>query len=115
MCRLLLAVTLRYRDVMNPDDSYRALATQYHVQLPPHLRAYLNARAISDAIIDRFLLGFDGTRITVPAVTGVSPRSEFMMAFSMTDTILGSQGVTLRVRASSTATLAVWLIGTWEP
>ncbi len=66
MCRLLLRVTLRYRDVMNPDAPYRDLAAQYHVQLPPHLRAYLNARVISDTIIDRFLVGFDGTRITIP-------------------------------------------------
>ncbi len=66
MHRLLLAGVPRYRDGMNPDDPYRALAQQYHAQLPPHLRAYLNASAISDAIVDRFLHGFDGTRLTIP-------------------------------------------------
>jgi hypothetical protein len=53
--------------------------------------------------------------MTVPAVMGVNPRSEFIMAFSTTETIGFSQGDTASVRESSTVTLATWLIGTSEP
>ncbi|MBP7146438.1 MAG: toprim domain-containing protein [Acidobacteria bacterium] len=46
--------------------TYLDLARQYHGQMPPRIRAYLNARGITDDVIARFLLGFDGERITIP-------------------------------------------------
>ena len=56
--------------------------------------------------------GGSGTRITVPAVAGFRPRSEFMIAFSMTATMSFSHGVTVSVRESSTPTFATWFSGT---
>ena len=59
--------------------------------------------------------GGSGTRITLPAVLGVMPRSDFMRAFSTTETICLSYGMIVIVRASSTATLATWLSGDSAP
>ena len=53
--------------------------------------------------------------MTVPALMGLSPRSEVRIAFSTTETMGFSQGLTVRVRASSTLMLATWLSGTSEP
>ncbi len=60
-------------------------------------------------------MGGSGTRITVPAVAGVKPKSDVRIAFSTTATMAFSHGVTASVRASSTLTLATWLIGTGLP
>ena len=54
-------------------------------------------------------------RITVPAVFGVRPRSDFMIAFSMAPTMFFSQGVIEIVRESSTTTVAAWEIGISAP
>ena len=54
-------------------------------------------------------------RITCPAVFGVSPRSDFRIAFSTAATADLSQGETASVRESSTLTLATWLSGTSLP
>jgi DNA primase len=42
------------------------LATNYHRALPIRIRHYLNARGISDMVIDFYLLGWNGWRITIP-------------------------------------------------
>jgi DNA primase len=42
------------------------LAAQYHSALPDRIRAYINARGISDEIINRRFLGWNGARITIP-------------------------------------------------
>jgi len=42
------------------------LAAQYHRALPERLRTYLNSRGIPDAIVDRYFLGWNGSRITIP-------------------------------------------------
>ncbi len=44
--------------------------------------------------------------MTSPALTGFKPRSELRIAFSTSGTLFFSQGVTVRVRASETTTLA---------
>src|SRR5690606_17379744 len=59
--------------------------------------------------------GGSGTRMVCPAVAGLRPRSEVMIAFSITPTICRSQGCTASVRESSTEMLATWLRGTSEP
>src|SRR5262245_27290372 len=41
-------------------------ARQYHLRIPSRIREYLNGRGISDAIIERYLLGWSGWRITIP-------------------------------------------------
>lgn len=42
------------------------LALRYHEKLPERIRRYLEERGIPDAIQDRFLLGWNGRRITIP-------------------------------------------------
>src|SRR5205807_4978020 len=43
------------------------LAREYHRNLPPHVREYLQqARGISAEVIDLHLLGWNGSRITIP-------------------------------------------------
>ncbi len=59
--------------------------------------------------------GGKGTRMTVPAVAGFSPRSEPMMAFSIFGTMSFSHGVTVSVRESSTPTFDTWFSGTSLP
>src|SRR5690606_21342274 len=54
-------------------------------------------------------------RITVPAVFGVRPRSELMVAFSAAETICFSHGVMVSERASVTATLATGVSGMSDP
>eukprot|EP01139_Manchomonas_bermudensis_P005822 Amastigsp_a175776_3.p1 type:complete len:251 gc:universal Amastigsp_a175776_3:890-138(-) len=56
-----------------------------------------------------------GTRIRSPWVAGLRPRSESRMAFSILAPMPFSHGDTLMVRASSSDTLATWLIGTMAP
>jgi DNA primase len=47
-----------------PDLHHQALA--YHQRLPRRLWKYLNARGIPDAFIHKYLLGWNGRRITIP-------------------------------------------------
>ena len=44
----------------------RDRALFHHSQLPDEMRQYLNGRGIPDFIIDRELLGWNGSRITIP-------------------------------------------------
>lgn len=44
----------------------RKLAEQYHAMLPPERRAYYHRRGLNDETIDYYLLGWDGTRYTIP-------------------------------------------------
>lgn len=44
------------------------LATNYHRGLPHRIRRYLNARGITDVLIDFHLLGWNGGRITIPVL-----------------------------------------------
>ncbi|MNN81249.1 hypothetical protein D3C81_1980560 [compost metagenome] len=56
-----------------------------------------------------------GTRMVVPAVAGLRPRSDVMMAFSTAWIMLLSNTVRARVRESSAITLATWRSGVSEP
>jgi len=42
------------------------LAAEYHRALPDRIREYLHARGIPDEVIDRRMLGWNGSRITIP-------------------------------------------------
>lgn len=44
----------------------RAIAETFHRNLPPEHREYYRQRGLSDETIDHFLLGWDGTRYTIP-------------------------------------------------
>jgi DNA primase len=41
-------------------------AQEYHEALPPRIREYLNSRGIPDPLVDFHLLGWNGSRITIP-------------------------------------------------
>lgn len=55
------------------------LAEQYHVGLTDRIRAYLHGRGISDIVIDRFLIGWSGWRITIP----ITNREGQVMSFKL--------------------------------
>lgn len=42
------------------------VALRYHRRLTDRIRAYLNRRGISNSVIHAYLLGWNGTRITIP-------------------------------------------------
>jgi DNA primase len=42
------------------------LSANFHDALPERIRSYLHQRGIFDVTIDRFLLGWNGSRITIP-------------------------------------------------
>ena len=57
------------------------LAREYHRNLPPRIREYLQReRGISDAVIDRYLLGWNGSRITIPIFNRQGELAFFKLA-----------------------------------
>jgi hypothetical protein len=59
----------------NPDTEKRrifprSLAEQFNQAMPPERRQYYHDRGLSDETIDHFLLGWDGTRYTIPIING---------------------------------------------
>ena len=54
-------------------------------------------------------------RMSLPSLTGVSPRSDFRMAFSTAAKPPLSQGWMVMVRLSGTATEASWFTGVGVP
>jgi DNA primase len=52
--------------MLQPILTPRDRAVRYHRFLPVEIRQYLNRRGISDEVIDRQLLGWNGRRITIP-------------------------------------------------
>lgn len=57
--------------------------------MTPRIRAYLNGRGISDDVIERFLLGWDWRRITIPVVTRAGDQVHFRFAKDPDDTLPG--------------------------
>src|SRR5262245_29344236 len=51
---------------MNQQPPLLTQAGAYHEALPPRIREYLHHRGIPDSLIDFFLLGWNGGRITIP-------------------------------------------------
>jgi DNA primase len=51
---------------MAPKVDLQTLARFYHRFMPPRIRQYLNGRGIPDDLIDAHLLGWNGSRITIP-------------------------------------------------
>ncbi len=54
-------------------------------------------------------------RMTLPSLLGVSPRSDFRMAFSMAGICDVSHGWMTSVLGSGTESEAIWLIGVCAP
>jgi DNA primase len=67
-------------------DVGRVRAAQYNRRLPPEIRHYLNERGIPDAVIDRELLGWTGTRISVPVFAREGEVLSFRFAKNPADT-----------------------------
>ena len=58
-----------------------ALAREYQGNLPPHVREYLQqARGISGEAIDLHLLGWNGSRITIPILDRAGQFAFFKLA-----------------------------------
>jgi hypothetical protein len=51
---------------MTTFTSPRFRAEQYHKRLPEEIRRYLNDRGIADSVLRDHLIGWSGTRITIP-------------------------------------------------
>src|SRR3989442_3587448 len=57
------------------------LAREYHRNLPPHIRDYLRqGRGIADEAIDHHLLGWNGSRITIPIFNQQGALAFFKLA-----------------------------------
>jgi len=56
------------------------LASNLHRALPARIRAYLNGRGISDAAINRHLVGWSGRRITIPVASRSGQDVQFRLA-----------------------------------
>lgn len=54
---------LRHMSFIN---SQEVRAKQYHRSLPAEIRRYLNGRGITNSILDKHLVGWSGSRITIP-------------------------------------------------
>lgn len=70
------------------------LASKYHDALPERMRQYLNARGIPDAVIDLHLLGWNGTRITIPIFDREGHLAFFKLAKGPDDTGPGPKMIT---------------------
>ncbi|HEX3533482.1 MAG TPA: CHC2 zinc finger domain-containing protein [Gemmatimonadaceae bacterium] len=59
--------------MFKPNITPRDIAERYHRFLPEEIRSYVKGRGIPSTIIDCRLLGWDGSRITIP-IFGHAPR-----------------------------------------
>lgn len=81
------------------------LAKTYQDQLPDRLRTYLNTRGITDAIIERHLLGWNGWRITIPIPNRAGFTASFKLAKDPDDT---SDAAKMLASAGAPAELYGW-------
>ncbi len=70
------------------------LASRYHAALPERIRTYLRARGISDAVIALHLLGWNGTRITIPIFDREGHLAFFKLAKDPDDSGPGPKMIT---------------------
>ena len=79
----LLAPTIRGME--QDQQQLLTLATEYHETLPSRMREYLNGRGIPDILVDFHLLGWNGTRITIPIFNRDGQLAFFKFAKSPDD------------------------------
>lgn len=85
---------------------YEQLAVRYHKSLPERVRQYLNnVRGISDAVIDKYELGWDGQRIAIPIRDRSGNVSFFKLAKAPDDT---SDGPKMKASLGARAELYGW-------
>lgn len=104
---------VRYTGSMTQDTPSLALAVSYHHALPARLASYLRGRGIPDDLIVRYLLGFDGQRITIPIFNREGQLAFFKLAKDPDDRRAGPKMLTT---PGSTVELYGWehLRGTVE-
>ena len=70
------------------------LATEYHTALPGRMRQYLYRRGIPDLLIDFHLLGWNGSRITIPIFNRQGQLAFFKLARDPEDRLPGPKMMT---------------------
>lgn len=83
----------------------REIAERYHRALPAEVRRHLNGRGLPDDVIDRFLLGWNGERITLPIFDRQGDIVTFRYGKGPEDT---SDSPKMRSEVGSTAELYGW-------
>jgi len=80
---------------MPPETDPRALALEYHRNLPERIRDYLHReRGIADEVIDLHFLGWNGQRITIPITNRDGILVFFKLAKDPADTTPGPKMLT---------------------
>lgn len=77
----------------------------YHANLPDRIRGYLNGRGVTEPIIERFLLGWDGRRISIPITNRDGEITFFKFARDPDDK---SRGAKMLASPGSRAELYGW-------
>lgn len=90
---------------MSKTAGLRHYALRYHQSLPSRLWKYLNGRGIPDPLIHRYLLGWDGRRITIPVTNRAGKVAFFKLAKDPEDASLGPK---MLASAGSYAELYGW-------
>jgi DNA primase len=62
------------------------VALRYHRRLPERIRRYLRERGIVDSVIHKYLIGWNGTRITIPVRDKNAQIASFRLARDPQDT-----------------------------
>src|ERR1700752_4696393 len=88
-----------------PDSPSLDLVSRYHDALTLRIRAYLNRRGITDAVIDLHLLGWNGERIAIPIFDRDGSLAFFKLARDPDDPRSGPK---MTKPAGSTAELYGW-------
>lgn len=69
-----------YAEGMPPTTNLHHEALAYHQRLPQRLWKYLNGRGVSNAVIHRHVIGWNGQRITIPILNHAGRISFFKLA-----------------------------------
>jgi DNA primase len=79
---------------MTTSGTLADLAAEYHKALPGRIRQYLYRRGIPDLLIDFHLLGWNGSRITVPIFNREGELAFFKLARDPEDRLPGPKMMT---------------------
>jgi DNA primase len=81
---------------MTQETNQYELAAKYHEALPDRIRAYLNRRGIPDSLVDLYLLGWNGRRITIPIFNHAGELAFFKFAKDPADKSASPKMLTTR-------------------
>lgn len=97
---------------MHDTSTYRDFALACHRALPNRIRLYLNARGIPDELIHRHIIGWNGSRITIPIPNRESEITFFKLAKDPED---ASESPKMLATAGSTVELYGWEVFDRKP